>query len=338
MTADTWAKQLIDALPAEITAGLRAEPHAVLEGHFKLKLNPVASPPQRGHRGWCDGFSILEDQTIFYVTTRGRRENFTLLHELGHFLTDESLAFINWVADLTNTDEVIEMTCDRIAARLLLPGAFVEQTMAGAVSASGLLRLYRESAASRHACAIAASERLGCPGFIAIIERASGLVSSAARVADTRPAAWRDDLLPAGHPLWQIDPSKPMSRRASWPHSDGTPSEYWLDAVADERYIYAIFAAVDLWAIDRFHGTDVVEGRVSTYEATVHCRCGFNGKTRRYPCPDCRRPYCPSCDKCECVRRAYDSKVCPGCHLSLHRSQMKQGACAECIKRGKVKI
>ena len=65
---------------------------------------------------------------------------------------------------------------------------------------------------------------------------------------------------------------------------------------------------------------------------------GFNDKTRRYPCPDCRKPYCPSCGKCECVKRAEDSKTCPGCHLNLHRSQMKRGACMECIKRGRVKL
>src|SRR4051794_37209761 len=121
MTANTWAEQLIDALPASVKAGLRADPHATLRRHFKLKLHPVAAPPERGHRGWCDGLSILEGRTVFYVSTRGRRENFTLLHELGHFLTAESPAFMNWVADLADPCAMIEAVCDRIAALLLLP-------------------------------------------------------------------------------------------------------------------------------------------------------------------------------------------------------------------------
>src|SRR6266851_6106818 len=88
MTASGWAERIVAGISAEIRRALALNPHAALRQHYQMTLHPTVAPPQRGSGGWCDGLSILEDSRIIYVSGPGRRENFTLLHELGHFLVN----------------------------------------------------------------------------------------------------------------------------------------------------------------------------------------------------------------------------------------------------------
>jgi len=52
----------------------------------------------RADGGVCDGVSYLNDGVILYRSTGNRRENFTLAHELGHWLVDQADATLRKLA------------------------------------------------------------------------------------------------------------------------------------------------------------------------------------------------------------------------------------------------
>src|SRR5262245_36229040 len=61
-----------------------------------------------------------------YRPTASRRENFTLMHELGHHLVESSIECLSWIADQPAPKRVLEQVCDQIAADLLIPAADID--------------------------------------------------------------------------------------------------------------------------------------------------------------------------------------------------------------------
>lgn len=337
MATQEWADRLIAKLPPEVREALAGAPAAALKRHFGLETRPTRQPPSRGEGGWCDGLSILEDRLILYVPAQTpRRDNFTLLHEFGHFLAREDEDFLVWVADQPETARVIEAVCDRVAAGLLLPKALVEDVLAGqSPAARHIQELYQRSQASREACIVALSRYLGTEGFIALIERDPTRVRFAARSVDTRPYAWRGDPLPPGHPLRALRAEDSLRQQGWWPRPSGDRRGYWMDAVADDRYTYAIFAARDLWQSPGLHVIEEAELEAPRgYSAAVRCpSCGFRGTTSSYPCGACHRPYCPQCKRCECDRQKALTVTCSECRIGHPRHLVRDGMCEPCRRR-----
>lgn len=335
MNADGWGEQLVARIPADVRRALASDPHGTLQKKYQLSLEPVAAPDVRGNGGWCDGLSILKGRRILYVSGPGRRENFTLLHEFGHFLVDETPAVLVWAADQPDPARAVEEVCNAVAALLLVPHDLIEEVVGvRKPTAADILTLYGRSRASRQVCAIAVAERLGCRGFVCIVERATHKIQFSSRVADTQPYAWRDDLIPPLHALRQATAGDPVRRESGWPYSDGQVRPYWLDAVADDRYAYAIFAERDLWGTTAFHGVDAIEDRPVRPATELRCSsCGFTGSTRRFPCSDCHQPPCPRCERCECDRRSALSRPCSQCHLVTPKQRMRGDLCVDCANK-----
>ena len=170
----------------------------------------------RGHGGWWDGMSITRDGIIFYAPTPdSKRENFTLCHELAHFLVDEDSdeATADWAADLHNRDKVIEDVCDIVAQRLLIPDDLVRRTVAEhGVTGSALAHLFATSEASRQACAVALAQRLGGDGFVAIADMRESVVTFASRAHKGYPFPAATLQSPAGTRYSASAPEKPAPR------------------------------------------------------------------------------------------------------------------------------
>ena len=339
MNAEDAADRLIARIPIAIRAALANDPKGVMERHYGLRIQPTRTPPRRGQGGLCDGMSIRSQQLVLYVPTpNSRRQNFTLLHELGHLLFESDEDLLVWAADREHPSRTVEDVCDRVAASLLLPLAVLDQVLGGhRPTASHLVTLYERSQASREVCAIALSRRLGCEGFVAIVDRTESRVSFAARTADTRPYAWRGDLVPVGQPLRTIGLNSAMRREAWWAFPNGDKRAFYLDAISDDKRVYAILAEADLWGIASLHVRDPGERRSSGgFSAPVLCTlCGFEGVTSRFPCPDCHKPYCPKCGKCECYRRAQHEGVCRACREKVPIRRLVNGVCNDCRSQGR---
>ncbi|MGH7753350.1 MAG: ImmA/IrrE family metallo-endopeptidase, partial [Gemmatimonadales bacterium] len=57
---------------------------------------------------------------LYSPTPNSRRQNFTILHELAHWLISREKDIVVWAADQEGSDQLLETMCDHIAQQLLL--------------------------------------------------------------------------------------------------------------------------------------------------------------------------------------------------------------------------
>ena len=123
MALRSHANRLVAAIPANVRQALALDAEGALTGLLGIH---VASVPQlqdsRGAGGWCDGLSLTTNRIICYAPSPGsRRQNFTLLHELGHLHVNDDDDALDWLADRADPSGDLERLCDAIAAGVLLP-------------------------------------------------------------------------------------------------------------------------------------------------------------------------------------------------------------------------
>ena len=328
-------------LTPEVRVGFAADPITVLRDELGLKVQHAEHlTEQRGDGGVCDGVSFLQDRVILYAPTPySRRENFTLAHELGHWLVTQTLPIYDWLFEQPDPNQELETVCDRIAQRLLLAQSDIDQVLRGApVEARHVLDLYERSNASIPACAVALASRLPGLGAVVIVEGGSGLDSAVVRYASVRPDPergwpkvypWPGQQVPAGHPLRHISDRRSIRRRSFWAMSWGERADFYLDAVEMRGRWVAVMADTDLWDAERFHPNTVREFDQRA-EREIHC-CGQTQKVRGYPCPTCDEVHCPKCGKCRCERQQDELVLCAGgCFLKFRPNLLVNGLCEEC--------
>ena len=332
-TVSTWARRLVAAIPAEVRADLAENPETAIQLHFPLIVREATSLQTRGAGGWCDGMSFIESGVILYRRTGSRRHNFTVLHELGHYLVAGDIACLSWLADQPSTSKLLEQICSLVAAELLIPPERLAVALAdGPPSAEAFIRLYEDcTQASRSACATALAQKLPCEGFVVLAEEGSTSIFYGARLGDTRPYGWAGDVIPLGHPL-RVQPP-PARGLAWWPEPVGSGRrEYFMSAGAERGWVFAIFAENNLWRVPGFHLPQQRDAQ-RRYEGTVSCAtCGYQGATPWFPCSRCQRSPCPQCEECECQRRERRERraTCRRCMTSVREHLLQDGLCDGC--------
>ncbi|MBF6558267.1 MAG: hypothetical protein IVW52_19370 [Acidimicrobiales bacterium] len=85
-----WADRLVGALDAGVCVDIATDPRGATEEHLGLRVVEQGTLGERGNGGWCDGLSILDEGVIFFApTVNSKRANFTLCHEVAHYLVEE---------------------------------------------------------------------------------------------------------------------------------------------------------------------------------------------------------------------------------------------------------
>jgi hypothetical protein len=127
LTLEDCVDQAFSLVQPEVHARFADDPVGVLRFDFGLSVRAVEHLTEgRSDGGACDGVSFLRDGVILYAPTPlSRRENFTLAHELGHWLVENAPDVYDWLADQNDPGRLLETVCDRIAQRLLLPDSVV---------------------------------------------------------------------------------------------------------------------------------------------------------------------------------------------------------------------
>jgi hypothetical protein len=332
MTAQAHARRIVAALEQDVREDIAADPRSAIEVHFQLTVMAATSFAERGAGGWCDGMSETKSGIILYRTTAGRRENFTLAHELAHHLIDEDDDCPSWLGDQPEPLRQLEEVCDQIAAHLLISTDAMSNALnAAPPSAETITALYSTTVASRTACVIAVANRLPCEGFVCIVDPEDpGRVFAGARAGGTRPYAWKGDAIPDAHPLNRLPP--PAATRAWWENWRGERREFYMTTAAVDGYTCAVFTETDFWDIEKFHGYEPVEVDRGN-DALITClSCGYNGKTRWWPCPQCNVPNCPKCGECDCGRRERSVKrgQCQRCFAVVRVHLLIGGLCDGC--------
>lgn len=336
MNLEGCVEQALSLLPDDVRVRFAAEPHAVLRSDLGLTVTAVEYLAEtRDDGGACDGVSFLKDGVILYAATpTSRRENFTLAHELGHWLAAKAPAVYDWLADQDDPALLLETVCDRIAQRLLLPeDAAATVVGGGPIKAQHLLDLYAITQASRPVCAIALARRLPGLGAIAIIDRYTGMVTHASVKPDPEQGwpkvfPWPGQHLSDSHPLLQLSPGASMTRRLPWRTPWNAQADFYVDAIDDDKRVIVVLCASDLWGVERFHPQGHREFDVRPL-LKGYC-CGTSFERRGYRCTECRQPYCPNCGECRCQRDAKREVACTGCFLQFQPHLVVDGLCVEC--------
>jgi len=88
MNLENCVEQALSLLADDVRARFAGDPMVVLRDDLKLTVTAVEHLSEaRTDGGACDGVSFLKDGVILYAPTPwSRRENFTLAHELGHWV------------------------------------------------------------------------------------------------------------------------------------------------------------------------------------------------------------------------------------------------------------
>lgn len=333
-------EQAVEAAVAQLAAAVQArfpaDPLGVLRGDLALTVQPAAHLTSRDDGGACDGMSFLRDGVILFAPSpQSRRQNFTLAHELGHWLVIQAEAVFDWVGDQENSPRVLETLCDRIAQRLLLPGSSVDAALAtrAPVRAGQVLELFNASQASRPVCAIALARRLPGLGAVVIIDRSTAAVSCASVRPDPEEGwpvvfPWPGQTVPSGHPFNSMTLGSTFMRRSFWRDQWNRQQDYYIDAATDGPRIVAVFSAMDLWQAEVLHldGPREFDQRPTT---EIWC-CDETRAVRGWPCNTCGEPYCPKCDSCRCERQARREQTCTRCYLRYQPHLLVDGLCEDC--------
>jgi hypothetical protein len=336
MNLEGCVEQALSLLTGDVRSRFAGNPMAVLRDDLDLTVTAVEHLANvRADGGACDGVSFLQDGVVLYAPTPwSRRENFTLAHELGHWLAEKAPDIYDWMADQDEPGRLLETVCDRIAQRLLLPeAAAIAAIGSGPIRAQHLIDLYDATQASRPVCAIALAKHLPGLGAIAIIDRYTGAVTHASVKPDPEqgwPAVfpWRGQQLNDGHPLLGLAPGASTARRLAWRTPWGTQADFYVDAVGDDKRAIAVFCDSDLWNIERFHAP--IQRDFDTRLLLTGSCCGTTFERRGHPCPDCGQPFCPRCGDCRCERDAKRSVTCTRCFLQFQPHLVIDGLCVDC--------
>lgn len=337
MKLGPWVDRAVAILDAPTREQFALDPEAALTTQLGLTVRGVLSlANSRDDGGFCDGMSFLEDGVILYAPTpNSRRQNFTLAHELGHWIVEQDQGLFDWIADQSDAAALLETVCDQIAQRLLLPDALTNDVVgASLVRAQHVQDLYEASQASYQACAIAIARRIRGLGAVVLINRSDGEVNHASIQPDPDDGwpqvyPWRGQVPPEGHALRSFAPGMNFTRRITWRDTWNRTAEFYADAIADDRRIIAVLAGDDIWKVEP---TYAVQPRDFDRRPLlrIHC-CGKDRSFRGYPCDTCGQGFCPVCKSCNCDRASKTEEACQGdCFQLFQRHLLVNGLCESC--------
>jgi hypothetical protein len=287
----------------------------------------------------CDGVYVRASAgrppAIGYVPTpQSRRENFTLLHELGHHLTRTNDQVLSAVHDLSDDHgrSAEDRVCDSFAAQILLPDSLVERAVGTAMPrAAHLVALVGASKASRPACAVRLAERLPSDGYVLIADTRSRTVSFASPSPSWPYLVRKGSAMDASHPIWKAvaDGAARGQGPIRWP---GGSKNLWFDAVLDEPYVYAVFSESRYWPSSELGilAEPTRLARPVPLQGTCkHCGSDTWGYRACDKCGDVR---CNSCGKCGCGARQVAERMCRSCFMVKGEAQFAAGAdvCIDC--------
>lgn len=301
---------------AEIAAN---DPTAAVRLVPDLELLVVAAPPP----GACALGALYDDRTkpariIIRASGNPARDNFSILHELGHHLMAEDET---WQYDVRPHLEekqrrpVEEAIVNCFASEVLIPQPLVEDFLAEGVTAQAIWELEDHCMASVAACCIRAAQQPG--------ERLVLIADTDGRVMFSAPG---------GGPY---PPKRGMAQRdiADAAQRAGEDDSYTL--IGGHGLQYATGNTYTDVAFDVHRRANVVvcvvtstrtDHRISRdHDATGDCeRCGatFPATSSSGFCTRCDSWKCPDCHTCGCAKRL---PVCDRCWIELSTSEAQAG-------------
>ncbi|WP_199186735.1 ImmA/IrrE family metallo-endopeptidase [Cryobacterium sp. M96] len=261
-----------------------------------------------------------------------RRQQFTLLHELGHHIQKTNIDLGTKIVEHRDPEAFEDACCDAFAARILLPDDLVNAHISNrGPSVRTAVELFETSSASRAAICVRLANRLQSPGAVVVVTE-DGIVTFAAAGGGLYPPARGSDqtensLVRAA--LGDDDDSRTFVRDDAqiW-YRDGHTSErlYGQGAWAGDLLFLVMVEYSAPWLAMSPPRDGTVQHTTARWEQCEHCNKTF---VIRFICHKCGQPRCRS-GHCGCTSKM--KKTCVECFLQKHSNQFAPGSktCLEC--------
>ena len=115
MTIATCARLALAGVSDDVRRDPAQDLADAVRAHLGLRVQPAETCGERGDGGGCDGVSIIDSGVILDGPT-ARRGNFTLMHELGQHLVENSVECLSWMAVQLAPNRVLEQVFDQTTA------------------------------------------------------------------------------------------------------------------------------------------------------------------------------------------------------------------------------
>lgn len=307
-----------------------------LDNHPDLTIQRVPEFVPKDSQLDCSVAGGYRDTPPTLIVTESmsrRRQQFTLLHELGHHLQQTNLELGRRVMRHTDPTGFEDACCDAFAASVLLPDDMVDDASRpfGGPTAQTAVDLFDLSNASRAAISVRLTQRLKGSGVITVVNE-SGIVTFAAARGSMFPPARGSNQ--SENPLIRAALDGAESARV-WSRDDARI--WYLDGhSSNELYGQAAWAGNRLFVVMVDESApwrsfspprDFTVTRTRSKWADCYT-CGTNFEIRIH-CFTCSKPKCPS-GHCACTNPT--EITCDTCYLVKHVSQFFGGSatCVEC--------
>lgn len=261
-----------------------------------------------------------------------RRQQFTLLHELGHHIQKTNIDLGTKVVEHREPEAFEDACCDAFAAQLLLPDDLVNSHISDrGPTVNTALELFESSNASRAAICVRLANRLQSPGAVVVVDEGGTVTFAAGRGGLYPPARGSNQ---TENPLVRAALDAEGERRTFarddaqiW-YRDGHTSErlYGQAAWAGDLLFLVMVEYSAPWLTMSPPRDGTAQYTTDRWDQCEHCSKSF---VIGFICRKCGQPRCPS-GHCGCTSKT--QKTCLECFLQKHSNQFapESNTCLEC--------
>ncbi|MFL0579540.1 ImmA/IrrE family metallo-endopeptidase [Dietzia sp. 179-F 9C3 NHS] len=301
---------------------LASDPLKTLSGSGVLKVEIEQGLVDTGCGG--GGYYRPTPPTIHLHPATSRRDNFTLLHELGHHLQQTHDQWGFTLIDMADGARLTieEQVSDQIAAQILMPvgeGDFHNAALHPADVMSGL---FARSEASRSAVVMRVLKMLPSDSrwILAVADVDGTVISSASSYTDPQPPR---GFLQEGFARVASEATYSAVRRE---FHEGI--EYKTGALLDDLWVEGALDYEERYVFLALRPTTVSRSGTWTYPlrecSNPACEAAFDARQSSGRCESCQAFKCPRCKKCTCSTPE-TSIVCDSCFMVYSRAEMASG-------------
>lgn len=316
------AARIIDECTTFNLAALRDDPFGTLVRSPEIAVEIEDDLVNTGCGG--GGYYRPSPATIYLHPATSRRDNFTLLHELGHHLQQSHDQWGYALIDMADQArrKIEESVCDQFAAQILMPVGDPDRHDASFHPADVMAGLFARSGASRSAVLQRVREMLPAESrWLLAVADLDGVVITSARTYD-------DPQPPKGFAQegFRRVAQEAMDSAVRREFHEGI--EYRTGAVLDDMRVEAALDYEERYVFIVLRPTTVNGSGTWTYPAqecsNPVCEATFQAKQSSGRCETCQDFKCPHCHRCGCTAPVRPT-MCPSCFQPYTPAQMASG-------------
>lgn len=326
LAAGRDARAIASRIIAECTtfnfAALRDNPLEALMGSVGIEVEIEDGLVDTGCGG--GGYYRPKPPTIHLHPATYRRDNFTVLHELGHHLQQTHDQWGFTLIDMADRErrDIEEKVCDQFAAQVLMPVSATDRHATSLHPADVMAGLFARWEASRSAVLQRVREMMpqGARWILAVSDLNGVVITSATTYDDPQPPK---GLLQEGFRRVAVEAVDAAVRRE---FHEGI--EYKTGSVLDGMRVEAALDHEERYVFLALRPTTANGAGTWTFPSqecsNPSCEKTFQAKSSSGRCDTCKDFKCPHCSLCGCTAPAPPTR-CDTCFLPYTPAEMASG-------------